>query len=751
MQVGESRPLLMAKMVVPELPSNTMTRSRLHDRLCDQPGVRMTTVVAPAGWGKTTLLAAWAHDAERRDRVAWVSLDEADDDPVRFLSYALSALASVAPHLARESLATLRAPGLDPVGIAVSALLNALTTSKDRYALVLDDFHLLRDPDIHQNVEFLLAYLPPALHLVIASRADPPLPLARMRARGHLREIRSGDLRCTAAEGLDLLTGVGGPSIVPAHTGTRLVERAEGWPAGLHLAALTLREADDADSVAAEMSAGGRHILDYFAAEVLPGLGHGERDLLVRSSVLERLSGPLCDAVLGTSGADDLLGQLERAGLFISALGGGWYRCHPLFREVLRRELDKAVTDGVSDLLKRAADWFLSEGRLEEAIEHRLAAGDHAGASDLLLTGDRWFIDRGASSAFLRLGELAAAKVADPRLFVALAFAAGESGRAERCAHWLEAAEPLIDVHSDPLPGWCTLRAGADVLWATFPAAGDAEIAMRYARRAVDLEDDATLIGHVIAREVLGGALLGAEEISEGIRVLQDCWRSPARRELPVLMALQLAGQLALILVAAGELEGAQRVLREVQEPAAAAEQAWGQGAAAALAALRLAEARVVMATDPRASISTFQQAVELADDWGWSTLRLLALVDLAAAQWTVGDRSGARLNASRAQEVADTGEARPEAVRLLESFETRIGRGAVTKARASGALMEELTDRELSMLRALRGPLTAREIGAELYLSINTVKSYTKSLYRKLGVVTRADAVRRGHELGLI
>ena len=244
---------------------------------------------------------------------------------------------------------------------------------------------------------------------------------------------------------------------------------------------------------------------------------------------------------------------------------------------------------------------------------------------------------------------------------------------------------------------------------------------------------------------------MGAEDPSEGIAVLQDCWRSPARHQLSVLLVLQMAGNLAMILIAAGDLDGAHRVLGEVHELADTAEHAWGQGAAAALAAVQLARARLVMATDPVASVPEFQRAVDLAEDWGWATMVLLALVGLATAQWTVGDRPGARLNVAKAREVAGTGEARADVVRLLEAFEARIGRGAVATARASGILLEELTDRELSILRALRGPLTAREIGAEMYLSVNTVKSYVKSLYRKLGVVTRADAVRRGHELGLI
>jgi LuxR family transcriptional regulator, maltose regulon positive regulatory protein len=184
---------------------------------------------------------------------------------------------------------------------------------------------------------------------------------------------------------------------------------------------------------------------------------------------------------------------------------------------------------------------------------------------------------------------------------------------------------------------------------------------------------------------------------------------------------------------------------------AKAAEEAWGPGAAAALATLRLADARVVMATDPRAALPLMEAAAELADGWGWPTIVLTALVHLAANRWAVGDGSGARVALARAREVAAAGEARPEAVRRLEELEARIGRAAVKAVRAEGGLVEELTDRELAILRALRGPLSAREIGEEMYLSINTVKGYTKSLYRKLDVVTRADAVRRGHELGLV
>jgi LuxR family maltose regulon positive regulatory protein len=239
--------------------------------------------------------------------------------------------------------------------------------------------------------------------------------------------------------------------------------------------------------------------------------------------------------------------------------------------------------------------------------------------------------------------------------------------------------------------------------------------------------------------------------MKEGVEVLWDCWRSPARRDLPALLQLQAAGQLALVLIHAGDGEGARRVAGDVEPLAAAAEQAWGQGAAAALAGLRLAAARLTMSTDPAAAIPALEHALDLAEGWGWATLVLASLTSLAEAQWAAGDRVAARTTLARASDVADTGEVRPATVEILESLKTRVGRGSVDVARAEGALVEPLTDRELSILRALRGPLTAREIGAEMYLSINTVKGYTKSLYRKLDVVSRSEAVRRGHDLGLI
>jgi LuxR family maltose regulon positive regulatory protein len=733
---------------VPPPRRGAVVRSRLHERLLPVPGARLTTVVAPAGWGKTTLLAAWAHDPTEQRPVGWLSIDGADDEPVRFWTYALAALAAVAPDVAGGASAALGAPGLDPVGVALAALLNALTSCDEQYVLVLDDYHLLTDPAIHEGVEFLLAYLPPALHLVIATRVDPPLPLARMRARGTLAEIRVGDLRCTPDEGAALVAAVG--EIAVEATGG-LVERTEGWPAGLQLAALALRGAADPVASAATIRGDERHILDYFAAEVLDALDAEQRDLLVRCSVLERLSGPLCDAVLGTTGSAAVLDRLDRADLFVTPVGDRWYRCHRLFRDVLRAELDASDPVAAPALLIRAADWFLEHGRVEQAVEHRIAAGDALGACRLLREHIRWFFDHGTIAALLRMGEDAAASVEDAHLYLTLAFAAGLSGQADRSAAWLAAAEPLIEPDAAPFFGWGSLRAAADTTWATYGTSGDPEGALRYARRAVELEADPARWGHVVALNSLAGALLRTGRVQESTDVLQRSWLIPSRHELPVLMTLQFAGLLTLGLVELARFDDARAVIAEVTVTAGTAERAWGDGAAAALAMLRLGEARLAAADHPAAALPALRRAADLAESWGRATVLVGALTSLAAAQWTAGDRPAARTSLDRAREISTAEPAAPIAAAQLNELEARIGRAAVGHARRLGAVVEELTDRELAVLRALRGPLSAREIGAELYLSINTVKGYSKSLYRKLDVVTRAEAVRRGHELGLI
>ena len=276
-----------------------MTRERLERRL-RLAETRLTVVVAPAGWGKTSLLSGWAANTDEQRSIAWVSLDEGDDEPARFWSYVLTALHAVSDQISAGPLQELGGAGVAPTDLALPMLLNELAESAVPHVLVLDDYHTVSDPRIHEAVEFLLTYLPASLRLVIAGRTDPPLPIARLRARGELTELRAAQLRFAPDEAAALVSAVSGNDLDSA-TAAAVWERTEGWAAGLQLSALALRVDP------AKVGGDDRHLLDYFAAEVLPGLAPAHRDLLVRAAPLERLCGPLCDAALQVTGSAEVL------------------------------------------------------------------------------------------------------------------------------------------------------------------------------------------------------------------------------------------------------------------------------------------------------------------------------------------------------------------------------------------------------------------------------------------------------------
>jgi LuxR family transcriptional regulator, maltose regulon positive regulatory protein len=756
MSEGRTAPLIAAKQVVPPVRPGAVRRARLHAPLLANAWSRLSVVVAPAGWGKTTLLSQWAHDPAETRCVVWVSLDEADDDPVRFWTYVLSALQRDVAGLGPAALRALSTPGLEPVDLALPTLLNELATVDGAYVLVLDDYHLVGSAAVHEGVEFLLSYLPPALRVVIAGRSDPPLPLARLRARGELTELRAAELGFRVDEAAALLTAVG-ETPVEASAATVLTERTEGWAAGLQLAALTIRHAERPAEAAGRLDGGDRHILDYLSLEVVDRLAPDHRDLLVRASVLERLSGPLCDAALDRTGSGAALDALDRADLFVTALDPHreWYRCHRLFRDVLLRRL-AADPDARTRVLARAADWFLERGYVAEAVAHRIAAGDEGGAADLLRSQVPAFLERGELAVHLQLGrQLPAATVLrDARLCVSLAWAAGLNGQYSQMGPWLDAADDLIDGDSPALEGWHTLRGAAATLRAVERsiAHADLEAALAAAAEACRLECDSSVAGYVVARTVLGAMLGFADRPEDAVRALDGVWEQARVIGLPPLLALQAAGALATVLAETGRTDRLRRLLAEVAPTVRAAEDRWGDSTAPGVARLRTIEGVLAHRDrDLARAGALLRRAVDLARTYGEPLGLVTALTALAEVELDGDDRPAARMTLAEARDVVDNEAVTPLAVRRLDAVELRAGRASVREARRGGALVEELTDREQAILRALSGNATQREIGSSLYLSINTVKGYTKILYRKLGVGSREDAVREGRALGLI
>ncbi len=369
-----TRPLVATKLYVPRLRRGLVARPRLVDRLGGDG--RLTLVSAPAGFGKTTLLASWLGPPTDDRRVAWLSLDASDDDPVSFWTGVVTALDGAVPGLGAAPLELLRAAptSTDPV---LTALLNELAAVPDEVWLVLDDYHLVRDQEVGRGMTFLVEHLPPHVHVVLSTRADPDLPLARWRVRGELVEIRAVDLRFSSDEAaayLDEATGVR----LTAEQVQALEGRTEGWIAALQLAAISLQGRDDVAAFIAGFAGDDRYVFDYLVEEVLAHQPQPVRDFLLRSAVLDRLTGPLCDAVLARDDSGAMLQTLERANLFLVALDDRreWYRYHQLFADVLRARLVGEQPELVPVLHERASQWYERHDLADEAVQHALAAHD---------------------------------------------------------------------------------------------------------------------------------------------------------------------------------------------------------------------------------------------------------------------------------------------------------------------------------------------------------------------------------------
>ena len=386
-ELGEpaAAPIVATKLHVPDLLAGRVSRQSLVSQLREGSSARLIVISAPAGAGKTTLLASWRADPTEKRPFAWLSLDNRDNDPVRFWSYVLAALRTVASGLAVGVDDALRSAGEDLTELALPLLVNALTSLSDPTVLVLDDYHVISNADVHQSMDFLVDHLPRTVQVAVAGRSDPPLALARLRANAELMEVRISDLRLSTEEATGLLNGSLQLSLTPAQVGI-LRDRTEGWAAGLQLVGLSLRGREDRERYIASFAGDDRQIVDYLVAEVLERQTPEMRDFLLRTSIVQRLTGSLCDALLDSSNSARRLVDLERANLFLVSLDERrqWYRYHHLFGELLAHELSLAWPDDVGPLHRRAYEWHLREGLVGEAIAHAIAAGAYTQAAELI-------------------------------------------------------------------------------------------------------------------------------------------------------------------------------------------------------------------------------------------------------------------------------------------------------------------------------------------------------------------------------
>jgi LuxR family maltose regulon positive regulatory protein len=392
-------PLLQTKLYIPPNRPELVSRPRLIERLDaglrqnQGFGSKLTLVSAPAGFGKTTLVGEWVNrlrsETTNQDRpccdAAWLSLDHDDNDPARFLAYLIAALRTIEPNVGKGALSALQSPQPPPADTVVTALINEIASLPKGLVVILDDYHLIEQQAIHDILTFLLSHLPPRMHLVIATREDPPLMLARLRAQGQLAELRAADLRFSSAEAAGFLNQSMGLNL-SAKDISSLETRTEGWIAGLQLAAISMQRRQDTSEVIGTFTGSHRYVMDYLVQEVLEQQTENIKAFLLQTAILDRLTGALCDAVTGQHTGQATLEFLERANLFVVPLDDErqWYRYHHLFADLLRRRLDRSQPGRGLELHRQASEWYERQGFADEAMEHALSAEDFERAARLV-------------------------------------------------------------------------------------------------------------------------------------------------------------------------------------------------------------------------------------------------------------------------------------------------------------------------------------------------------------------------------
>ena len=871
-----STSVLATKLFAPTRRPVLVARTRLVDRLdaALTPGHRLALVSAPPGFGKTTVLADWLAQLDGV-QVAWVSLDEGDNDLARLLAHVVAGLRGAGVQVSDGIPESVHAASATA---AMTALVNDLAGFEGELLLVLDDYHVITAPPVHEAVDFLLEHLPAYVHLVLATRADPPLPLSRLRVRGELTEVRAADLRFTSAEAAEFLARVMGLSLDAAEV-SALEERTEGWIAGLQLAGVSLQGVDSPDDVAGFVEAfagSNRYVIDYLVDEVLARQSEDVREFLLSTAVLERLSGSLCDAVTGGADSAARLASLERANLFVVPLDAdrSWWRYHHLFGDVLRARLQAERPDVVPELHRRASAWFASEGYAEEAVRHALAAEDYDSAA-VLVEGALEEKRRARQDALLLqwLRSFPAPVVRRrPVLGTSVAWASMMSGDLDAASARLDDAEEALateDTSTTPADELRMAPAMIELYRAALAQArGDVPATVRHAAGVLELSEDDDHFLRGAGNGYLGLAAWSAGNVDEALATFGAAVRS-LHAAGNLVDELDTTIVLADMWVAAGQLSRARRLHVDALQRATAGGEPYPRATAdlhAGLAELdrlagdlasaeqHLSTARTlaerasitenrhrwfVVSALVRADRGDFESAMTLLDEaeslyrqgfypdvrpipairvrlqvragdldtasmWAegvgaaedylheyaqltvarlWLARseggRALGLLDRLHDRAVETGRGGSVLEIRALQALAQRGTSSaattlqralaegPEALAharlfldegepmlaLLREVDNEVARKLLAVAGASPdqGLQDPLSGRELEVLRLLDSELTGPQIARELYVSLNTLRTHTKRIFTKLDANTRAAAVRRAKERGLI
>jgi LuxR family transcriptional regulator, maltose regulon positive regulatory protein len=734
--------LVASKLRWPLMRRGTVRRSSLIERLARDDGRPIVSLVAPAGYGKTTLLSQWA---ERNGQAfAWVSVDEADNDPKILLSYVAEALSRVEP-IDERVFDALASPVSSVPGSVVPRLGSAFSSMTSPVALVLDDVHVLHSSECRAALSVLADHVPGGSRLVLAGRAEPPLRIGRLRAEGRLLEVGPADLSLTRGEASLLLRNA--DLIVNEDEVAELHERTEGWPAGLYLAALYLREGGALGSAVVSFGGDDRLVSDYMESEFLARISGGERAFLTRTAVLERLSGPLCEAVLELPGARMVLAGLARSNLLLVPLDrrGQWYRYHHLFRDMLLAKLGRQEPDLMPVLRRRAARWCLQNGRAEEALEYSIAAGDLDTVAGLVqklgvLTHRRgrvataqrwirWLEDQGGIERYPMVAVLASL----------LSAVTGRPTEAERWANvvdrWQYGGPARPD---DPsTEAWAALLRAILCRHGVEQMQTDADEAVRRFAAESFVTPAAALTGGV-ARFLCG-------DLDGGDASLKEASTLAEKTGAPDDLVLALSER-ALVAVARGDWGRAEVLAGQARTVLGRA--GTGESYATPLACAVHARAALHRGDVPaaRRELVTAQRLRHLLT-YALPYLAVQARIELIRVYLALADLAGAR---TLMREVDELLRRRPGLGTLAAEAEALRARLATARGSTlPGA--SALTAAELRLLPLLSTHLSFPQIASELFLSRNTIKTEVNSIYRKLGASSRNQAVSRARDLGLL
>jgi LuxR family transcriptional regulator, maltose regulon positive regulatory protein len=732
---------LESKLHAPPVRREWVARRDLVDDLVASADKPMTLIDAPVGYGKTTLVSQW--NAVDPRPFAWVTLDPVDNDPARFWSYVIEALRRVDPTVgggtdavpaSKETLQHLLLP----------RLLGELSGSSKQIVLVLDDYHHIKNADCHELTLLLLDNLPATTQVVVSSRADPPLRVGRRRVEGSIFEVRAAELRFSYGEADSLLSQVLGRKLTREQV-RRLADQTEGWPAGLYLAAVSLRDQSDPDGFIEEFTGSDRNVADYLTSEIVGRLPDNVRRFLLSTSILGRFSAPLCDEVVGSNESSAVIDDLERSNLMVVSLDEhrAWYRYHQLFGDLLRSELNRTHGTFVQELHRRACEWFRRANLVSEAVHHAIEARDRRAVRELISASWYPYLNAGRLETVRSwLSAVGDDEIAtDPVLSLTAAWCSALVGDVDEAKRWVASAR--LGSVDGPLPdGARSLDSGITLLTAMFGLGGVSE-AIDDARRALKLEP---VPGYW--RSVALTALGCYSYLSGDLETAQSALAevvAPNHLNQPVL-EIVARSELAMVSADRGDKKRARVLTQEARQMM----EQHGLSGIPQASIVYLGLGRVAAddgdlheARDLLEAGLKIRNLLPRLSPW----VSLQMLLELAPVRFALGDQDGARELLREARAILafnpDAG-AFPE---QLQRLERSLGRSSQRPA----LFGEPLTDRELAVLRLLTSKLTHREIANELFVSLNTVKSHVRAIYRKMNVTSRTGALNKARELELI